>query len=332
MSKTGNDDWKTPLGVYERALAEIRNIRQEFQEELQILKELKFTNENLKVELSATKAELQATKGELEATKAELQATKEKIEVTTAEMQASNERLENMVTESKKIANSAASDANNAKETANRVGDEIKSIKSEIENGSIVAQKALTLKGKDSQNWLKFHKVDTYGYHCFQVWKSDNTWHRVSGIGVDYRKLEQALEAWNWQEADEETFEKILEVASRKKEGNLREKDFNKFLYEELYTIDKLWLKYSKGHFGFSVQKRIYENLGGTQKYHEKIWQDFGQRVGWRVNNQWLWYRYLNFSIKAPPGHLPARLWDDWCGGGVGSFYSLMPKLINCNI
>ena len=195
MSKTGNDNWKTPLGVYERAIAEIRNIRQEFKEKLQVLKELKFTNENLKVELSATKAELQATKGELEDTKAELEAIKEKFEVTTAELQASNDRLEKMVTESKKIANSAASESNNAKEKANRVADEIKTIKSEIENGSIVAQKALTLKGKDSQHWLKFHKVDTYGYHCFQVWNSDNTWHRVSGIGVDYRKLEQLLAA-----------------------------------------------------------------------------------------------------------------------------------------
>ncbi len=95
MSKADNDNWKTPLGVYERAIAEIRNIRQEFQEGLQLLKEIKLTNENLKAELSATKAELQVTKGKLEATKAELQATKEKFEVTMAELQASNDRLEN---------------------------------------------------------------------------------------------------------------------------------------------------------------------------------------------------------------------------------------------
>ncbi|NJK69765.1 MAG: hypothetical protein HC789_19590 [Microcoleus sp. CSU_2_2] len=30
---------------------------------------------------------------------------------------------------------------------------------------------------------------------------------------------------------------------------------------EDLQTVDQLWVKYSNGHFGFSVQQRIYENV-----------------------------------------------------------------------
>ncbi|MGH2413345.1 MAG: GUN4 domain-containing protein, partial [Microcystaceae cyanobacterium] len=49
-------------------------------------------------------------------------------------------------------------------------------------------------------------------------------------------------------------------------------------------------VKYSNGHFGFSVQKDIYLSLGGTSKYDEKIWRKFAQFVGWLRNENWLTY------------------------------------------
>ncbi|MFQ4145804.1 GUN4 domain-containing protein [Chlorogloeopsis sp. ULAP02] len=39
------------------------------------------------------------------------------------------------------------------------------------------------------------------------------------------------------------------------------------FPREHLLIIDKLWLEYSRNLFGFSVQKKIYQNLGETQDY-----------------------------------------------------------------
>ena len=78
-------------------------------------------------------------------------------------------------------------------------------------------------------------------------------------------------------------------LASRKEDGWLRSEDIDRFPCEDLRTIDQLWVKYSNGRFGFSVQKRIYESLGGTREYDEKIWEAFGDRVGWRVNNEWLY-------------------------------------------
>ncbi|CCQ59603.1 GUN4 domain-containing protein, partial [Crocosphaera watsonii] len=42
------------------------------------------------------------------------------------------------------------------------------------------------------------------------------------------------------------------------------------FPCEDLRIIDQLWVKYSNGQFGFSVQKQIYmDELGGTKMYNE---------------------------------------------------------------
>ena len=48
------------------------------------------------------------------------------------------------------------------------------------------------------------------------------------------------------------------------------------FPCDDLRTIDQLWVHYSNGKFGFSVQKKIYmDELGGTRDYDKKIWEEF---------------------------------------------------------
>ena len=89
-----------------------------------------------------------------------------------------------------------------------------------------------------------------------------------------------------------------------------------KFPCEDLRTIDQLWVKYSNGRFGFSVQKRIYQSLGGTTKYYEKVWERFGDGVGWRENREWLYKEDLTFSEKAPEAHL--RVMEEDFLGGLG--------------
>nr|WP_258560685.1 GUN4 domain-containing protein [Cylindrospermopsis raciborskii] len=69
-----------------------------------------------------------------------------------------------------------------------------------------------------------------------------------------------------------------------------------------------MWLKYSQGKFGISVQQEIYKNLGGTKQVDVNVWRSFGDRVGWRKQGSWLDYRDLNFSLSAPTGHLPPHL------------------------
>ena len=154
----------------------------------------------------------------------------------------------------------------------------------------------------------------------------------ISAKKVDYRKLDRLLASGEWKEADEETTNKMLEAAGRTKERWLSIEDIDRFACEDLRTIDQLWVKYSNGRFGFSVQKRIYESLGGTKDYDNKIWEAFGDRVGWRVNNTWLYYQHLEFPTLAPEGYLPGvlgfgdsmLLWDSRC--------SLASRLVECNI
>jgi len=136
----------------------------------------------------------------------------------------------------------------------------------------------------------------------------------VSAVGMDYINLRDLLAAKKWQEADEETARVMLKVGGREQEGWLEPESIEKFPCEDLRTIDQLWLKYSDGRFGFSVQKRIYSSLGGTRKYHEKAWENFCERVGWIKNNQCLYYTDLTFSEKAPEAHLPAA----WCRSKAG--------------
>ncbi|WP_146029180.1 GUN4 domain-containing protein, partial [Cylindrospermopsis raciborskii] len=130
-----------------------------------------------------------------------------------------------------------------------------------------------------------------------------------------YTKLETLLKAQNFREADEETRSVMLAVANRQSEGYLRLEDAENFPCKELRTIDNLWLKYSQGKFGISVQQEIYKNLGGTKFYDSDRWESFGDRVGWRKQGSWLYWSDLNFSLSAPTGHLPVYLvFFDWRG------------------
>ncbi len=123
--------------------------------------------------------------------------------------------------------------------------------------------------------------------------------------GVDYTRLRDLLAAGKWKEADQETAKVMLQAANREEAGYLRVEDIAIFPCDDLRTIDRLWVKYSNGKFGFSVQKKIYQSLGGTRGYNEKIWDAFGDRVGWRDKERWLYYNDLTFDLKAPSGHLP---------------------------
>jgi hypothetical protein len=127
----------------------------------------------------------------------------------------------------------------------------------------------------------------------------------ISAKGVDYGRLDRLLASGKWKEADDETAIRMLEVTGRIKDGWLGDEDIDRFPCEDLRTIDQLWVKYSNGRFGFSVQKRIYESLGGSREYDQKIFDAFGDRVGWRENSKWLNKDDLKFNTKAPQGHLP---------------------------
>ncbi len=112
-----------------------------------------------------------------------------------------------------------------------------------------------------------------------------------------------------------------------------------KFPCKELRSIDQLWLKYSKGKFGISVQQQIYQSLGGTKEYNQDVWRSMGDRVGWRQGGKWISYSDLNFSQTAPSGHLPGTgevVWMVFVGwgdvwDGVYGVISLLSRYAECN-
>ncbi|MDC0834501.1 GUN4 domain-containing protein [Geitlerinema sp. CS-897] len=159
--------------------------------------------------------------------------------------------------------------------------------------------------------------------------------------GVDYTRLRDLLAAGKWKEADQETAKVMLQAANREEAGYLRVEDIDRFPCADLRTIDRLWVKYSNGQFGFSVQKEIYQSLGGTRDYNEKIWDAFGDRVGWRDKERWLYYKDLTFDLKATVGHLPVPNVNVTGGnriplvGSLGvmvDFSSFASRLVKCNI
>jgi hypothetical protein len=137
---------------------------------------------------------------------------------------------------------------------------------------------------------------------------------------VSYTSLQDLLAAGKWKEADDETTRAMLQAAERGENGRFRVLDIRNFSCEDLRIIDQLWLSASKGKFGFSVQREIYESLGGTSEYNEVVWNKFGDRLGWRKGGQWVYWRELrewgedetlDFQVPPRPGeprnvYLPA--------------------------
>ena len=129
-----------------------------------------------------------------------------------------------------------------------------------------------------------------------------------SAVGVNYQKLRNLLKARKWREADEETAIIMFRIAGLETSdyyfyGAVYDLagEIAVFRGEALRTINDLWVEYSKGRFGFSVQKRIWKEVKGDL-------DAFGDRVGWRVDGCWLYYSDFHFSIKAPQGHFPVRV------------------------
>jgi len=130
--------------------------------------------------------------------------------------------------------------------------------------------------------------------------------------------LESFLQKQQWKEADKETYRLMIQAVGKEYGDCFEPEELQTFPCEELRAIDGLWVKHSNGRFGFSVQKQIYVECGATLdgKYPgDKIWEKFGDRVGWRKDGNWLYYEDLNPSLSSPQGIFPGgRL----SGGGVG--------------
>lgn len=158
---------------------------------------------------------------------------------------------------------------------------------------------------------------------------------------IDYTKLRNLLAAGQWKEADYETYLLMLQIVGREPGEKISKDELSCFPCTELQTIDQLWIDASQGRFGFSIQKDIYLQSGGSldaQSLSTEVWREFNRRVGWYVEDSGIWYEDLTFSIEAPVGHLPTPCWQTYYSmtntiiGVIGSglYDCIFPRIEAC--
>lgn len=163
-----------------------------------------------------------------------------------------------------------------------------------------------------------------------------------SEVGLDYRPLRDLLADENYRQADQFTWYLMLQASDRQAEGCLNLQALRQFPQVDLATLDQLWQAFSQGKFGFSIQKEIYQNLGGNfnpdqpASFDFPLWLAFGQQVGWQIDQQWIHYSRLSFRTQAPRGSFPACFADPLnrtgfargvCGWWRLGFVTLMERL-----
>jgi hypothetical protein len=129
--------------------------------------------------------------------------------------------------------------------------------------------------------------------------------------GINYTKLQNLIKAGEWQEADQETYQVMIQVMDKEEGMWFTSEEILNFPCTDLKTIDYLWVKYSSSKFGLSVQKQIYLECGGKTdgRYPgDKIWYDFCDRLGWGGNNESLRALGWKSETKVLPGYLPVRM------------------------
>ncbi len=155
--------------------------------------------------------------------------------------------------------------------------------------------------------------------------------------GVDYTVLKNLLQQQKWQQADEMTYDLMTKAGDKDNSGFITSTELKDIACEDLQTIDRLWVEYSQGKFGLSVQQRIYQSLISSQAIDINTYRQFSQQVGWTKQNNpndpdYYLYDDLNFSLNAPQGHLPRWSW----GLNIAVVYSRMsyltPRLSECQL
>jgi hypothetical protein len=118
---------------------------------------------------------------------------------------------------------------------------------------------------------------------------------------VDYTDVQRHLAAQEFEAADRLTLQKMCEIAGPMavKRKWLYFTEVTSFPVLDLQTLDRLWVVYSEGKFGFSIQRDLWLGVG-------KDWERLWPKIAWKNEN--VWTRYPGefiWNLSAPIGHLP---------------------------
>ena len=146
-----------------------------------------------------------------------------------------------------------------------------------------------------------------------------------SAKGIDYSELEKLLKNKQWFEADQLTGKLMLKASGREW---INPDSIKKFPCEDLQTIDRLWVHYSNGLYGFSIQKQIYVECGGKLDFSYpslETWEKFCDRTAWTKDGKYVIYygQFFEENFMEVKGHLPTVkeiqfMWDAVLAGSVG--------------
>ena len=157
---------------------------------------------------------------------------------------------------------------------------------------------------KDGDDWpagwllqvLKKYKPEFFKNTKFNSW-----FNTYSDIDINYEELQLKLVEQKFEEADRLTSSYLRKLAGKlaEKRGYVFYSEVKNMLCKDLQTMDRLWIIYSTGRFGFSIQAKILKSVG---KKYELLWP----KIGWKKGGQWTRYpTSFCWSLDAPDGHMP---------------------------
>lgn len=127
-------------------------------------------------------------------------------------------------------------------------------------------------------------------------------WLRVgSDAGISYASLQEALAQRRFEQADRITSEVLRQLAGAEamRRGYVYYSEVAPMPPLDLTSLDRLWVVYSRGRFGFSVQGRLLRACNGR-------WEQLWPRLGWKCEGTWTRYpSAFQWNLEAPEGHMP---------------------------
>ncbi|MFM7324033.1 MAG: GUN4 domain-containing protein [Nodosilinea sp.] len=149
-----------------------------------------------------------------------------------------------------------------------------------------------------------------------------------------YQPLQNLLKTGKLREADEETLAVILQQAAASDREELTPEGVKRFPCSVLRVIDRLWITYTGGRFGFSVQRRLYQEVGGSLEtaiaQDGELLKKLGDRVGWRQDDQWKTLDQATHSLEDPVGCYPVIWWDSPYGAKMVNYF--LVRLLTCEL
>ena len=172
----------------------------------------------------------------------------------------------------------------------------------------------------------------------------------VSSTGINYKLLQQFLETQDWRRADEQTMNRLVQIANRAGSGDptrnwLNSGDVDSLFCDDLRVINQLWSESTDNRLSFATQARLWRSVGGTidtKNVALETRERFSRVVGWQeaavtpVSLNWLYQNIANVPLEEiQEGHLPSAIGQyegDILVGNGNEFAALTSRLQNCGI